>query len=91
MAGKNTSSYTAVDNTQSMYYRYFVFSAEEEAFRQKIHGENATFGEVSVKGTAKRYTSIVKDMADTKPDAIVLIQGDIRKIKYTPPIKKIPT
>lgn len=90
MAGKNTSSSTVVDKTRSMYYRYFVFSAEEEAFRQKIHGENASFGEVSVRGTAKRYTSIVKDMSETKPDAIVLIQGDIRKIKYTPPRKVIP-
>ena len=27
-------------NTNSMYYRYFIYSAEEEALRQKIHGKN---------------------------------------------------
>ena len=73
--------------TNSMYYRYFLYSAEEEALRQKIHGKNVSFGTVSVRGVPKRYTSIVTSMEDAKSDAIVLIKGDIRKIKYTTPTK----
>ena len=76
---KNTGS--------SMYYRYFLYSAEEEALRQKVHGKNVSFGTVSVRGVPKRYTSIVNSMTDAAPDAIVLIKGDIRKIKYTTPTK----
>lgn len=72
-------------NASSMYYRYFVYSAEEEALRQKVHGANATFGTVSVKGVPKRYTSIVRDPNEAKSDSIILIKGDIRKIKYIPP------
>ena len=78
-----------MNNASSMYLRYFVYSAEEEALKQKIHGANASFGTVSVKGVAKRYTSIVRDPSESKPDAIVLTKGDIRKIKYTPPEKNI--
>ena len=74
-------------NASSMYYRYFVYSAEEESLRQKVHGTNATYGTVSVRGVPKRYTSIVRDPSESKSDAIVLIKGDIRKIKYTPPQK----
>ena len=74
-----------VQNTSSMYFRYFVYSAEEEALKIKVHGDNATFGTVSVRGIPKRYTSIVRDPSESKPDAIVLIKGDIRTIKYTPP------
>lgn len=75
------------NTTNSMYYRYFLYSAEEEALRQKIHGKNVSFGTVSVRGVPKRYTSIVTSMEDAKSDAIVLIKGDIRKIKYTTPTK----
>lgn len=74
-------------STNSMYYRYFLYSAEEEALVQKIHGKNASFGTVSVRGVPKRYTSIVTSMEDAKSDAIVLVKGDIRKIKYTTPTK----
>ena len=73
--------------TNGMYYRYFVYSAEEETLRIKIHGENADFGTVSVSGVPKRYTSIVSSMDNAKPDAIIVHKGDIRKIKYTVPQK----
>ena len=49
-----------------------------------MHGPNAKFGTVTVNGVPKRYTSIVTDMKNAKSDAIVLISGDIRKIKYVP-------
>lgn len=71
----------------SMYYRYFMYSAEEESLKQKVHGSNAAFGTVSVRGVPKRYTSIVRDPSESKADAIVICKGDIRKIKYTPPQK----
>ena len=80
LMGNNTA------NT-GMYYRYFVFSSEEEALRQQIHGVNANFGTVIVRGVAKRYTSIVSDMKDAKSDAIIITKGEIRKIKYNPPQK----
>ena len=67
----------------SMYQRYFVYSAEEESLRIKIHGRNATFGTVIVNGVPKRYTSILSDISKAKPDAIVVTKGDIRKINYT--------
>lgn len=71
--------------TQSLYYRFFVYSSEEEKLRQKLYGNNASFGTVVVRGIPKRYTSILTNLNDAKPDAIVVIKGDIRKIKYTPP------
>lgn len=78
----------AVQNTtQSLYYRYFVYSSEEEALRIKLHGNNTSFGTVIVRGVPKRYTSIVADIKDTKPDAIIVAKGDIRKIQYTPPTR----
>jgi hypothetical protein len=74
-------------DVSSMYYRYFVYSAEEESLKEKVHGSNASFGTVSVRGVPKRYTSIVRHPSDAKSDSIILIQGDIRKIKYTAPQK----
>lgn len=73
--------------TQSLYYRYFVYSSEEEDLRQKLYGKNASFGTVVVRGIPKRYTSILTNLEDAKPDAIVVIKGDIRKIKYNPPTR----
>lgn len=73
------------NSTPSMYYRYFVYSAEEEALRQKVYGNNASFGTVIVRGIPKRYTSIVTDINNSKSDSIVVCKGDIRKIRYTPP------
>lgn len=76
----------AINSTpSSMYYRYFVYSAEEEALKQKIYGQNAEFGTVTVRGIPKRYTSILTDMKNSKADSIVVCKGDIRKIRYTSP------
>lgn len=72
---------------KSIYYRYFVYSAEEEDLRKRVHGENVSFGTVIVNGVAKRYTSIVTDPINTKSDALIICKGDIRKIKYTPPTR----
>lgn len=77
----------ANQNQQSMYFRYFIYSAEEEALKQKVHGINAQFGTVVVHGVPKRYTSIVTDLNNTKADSLIVCKGDIRKIKYNPPSK----
>ena len=65
---------------ESMYFRYFVYSAEEEELRIKAHGPNADFGTVP-----KKYTSIVASMENAKSDAIIVTKGNIKKIKYIPP------
>lgn len=75
----------SANTKNSLYYRYFVYSAEEEALKQKVNGPDTEFGTVSVRGVPKRYTSIVTDPANTKADAIVVWKGDIRKAKYTHP------
>lgn len=71
--------------TNSMYYRYFVHSMEEEDLRIKTFGPNVEFGTVIVNGIPKKYTSIVTSMDKAKSDAIIVTKGDIRKIKYTTP------
>ena len=73
---------------ESMYNRMFVYSATEEERRMKIHGKNASFGTVVCKGVHKRYTSIATSAENLPADALILIKGDIRKIRYTPPSRK---
>ena len=68
---------------ESMYNRMFVYSATEEERRMKIHGKNASFGTVVCKGVPKRYTSIANYKKKIKEDALILIKGDIRKIRYS--------
>lgn len=77
-----------MSNVPSMYYRYFMYSAEEETMLSKVHGANMKLGNVIVKGIPKQYTSIVTNPDDSKADAIVVTKGDIRKIKYTALTKK---
>ena len=76
-------------SNNSMYLRYFAYSAEEEARRMKIHGDDASFGTVIVKGVPKRYTSMTTSADNLPSDALIVTKGDIRKIKYTPPEKKV--
>ena len=71
--------------TNSLYFRYFVYSSEEESLRMKLYGNNAKFGTVVVRGISKRYTSILSDMSNARADAIIITKGDIRRIKYTAP------
>ena len=71
------------NNIPSMYYRYFIYSSEEEGMLRKVHGNSLKLGTVLVRGIPKQYTSIVTDPNDTRPDSVVITKGDIRKIKYT--------
>ena len=75
------------DQTKSLFYRYFIYSAEEEAIRKQIHGPSASFGEVIVNGIRKKYTSIVTDPKRSRPDGVVVAKGNIHKIRYTSPSK----
>ena len=75
------------NNIPSIYYRYFIYSADEESMLRKIHGNNLRLGSVVVRGVPKQYTSIVTDPNTSNPDSIVITKGDIRKLKYTPMTK----
>lgn len=72
-----------------LYTRHFIFSREQMELKKKIEQKTKTkveFGKVMVNGAQKVFTDIVKDKKDCKfSDAIVLISGDIRTIKYTEP------
>lgn len=72
-----------------LYYRYFLFSQEQKNMRLKVEsnlGKKVTFGTVVVNGVKKEYTDIVIDPNKSKfSDAVIVIQGDIRKIRYTEP------
>lgn len=69
----------------NMYYRYFVYSQEEEERKRRVSGPNTKLGDVIVRGVPKTYTSIVRDPKDAPADALIIAKGDIRKIKYTTP------
>lgn len=69
-----------------LYNRVFIFSQEQMKQKRKIEGKNTSFGTVIVNGVKKTYTDIVTDIKDVSfSDAQKLIEGDIRKIKYTEP------
>ena len=73
-----------MSNVPSMYERVFVYSAAEAERLRKIHGQNVTSGTVSVRGVLKEYTSIILDSKDMPADGVIILKGDIRRIKYTP-------
>ena len=68
------------------YDRIFIFSQEQMDLKKRVEGNRCKFGTVVVNGSKKIYTDIVKNMSRVQyGDAKVIIQGDIRKIKYFPP------
>jgi hypothetical protein len=71
----------------SMYNRYFMYSASDAARATRVYGKNTECGTVIVRGVPKPYTSIVTDPSSSATDAVVVTQGDIRKIKYTEPTR----
>ena len=55
--------------------------------KKKIEGKNAKFGTVVVKGSHKVYTEIIRRITPNLPsDYEIITSGDIRKIKYFPPV-----
>lgn len=70
-----------------IYERIFIFSKEQYKRKKEIEGKNAKFGTVIVKGSSKTYTEIVRKITPNLPsDYEIVTTGDIRKIKYFPPI-----
>lgn len=68
------------------YDRIFIFSQEQMDTKKRVEGPRSKFGTVIVGGSPKTYTDIVKSMSKVQyGDAKVIIQGDIRTIRYFPP------
>lgn len=70
-----------------IFNRIFIFSKEQMDRKIKIEGKNASFGKVIVKGSDKIYTEIVRKISPSLPsDYEIVTSGDIRHIKYFPPL-----
>ena len=70
-----------------IYNRIFIFSKEQMDKKKKIEGKNAKFGTVIVRGSSKVYTEIIRRITPSLPsDYEIITSGDIRKIKYFPPV-----
>ena len=71
----------------SEFYRVFVFSQQQldrfMEIEQKKTGRTPRTKSVIVNGLPKVYTEILKDAKNCRySDALILIDGDIRRIKY---------
>ena len=75
--------------SKDIYKRYFVFSKEHMDKKKAMDesmGKRSKFGTVVVNGVSKIYTDIVTNMDNCRyGDSILVIEGDIRKVKYTNP------
>lgn len=70
-----------------IYNRIFIFSKEQMNRKKQIEGKNAKFGTVIVRGSSKVYTEIIRKISPSLPsDYEIVTSGDIRKIKYFPPV-----
>lgn len=74
--------------TNNIYYRVFIFSQTQhdkliEIEKSRGVGE-PRFGTVIVRGSPKVYTAVLVSRDNIRyPDSKVLIEGDIRNIKFT--------
>ena len=74
-----------------IYKRYFMFSRQHLEEQKKMASKitidpSGVVGKVIVNGIMKQYTDIVSDPKTYNySDATVVIVGDMRTIKYTPP------
>jgi hypothetical protein len=74
--------------TNNIYYRVFIFSkTQQEKIIEIERAKGAAdpkFGTVIVNGSPKVYTAILVSRNNIRyPDSKVLIEGDIRSIKFT--------
>ena len=68
-------------------YKYFLYSATQLRDRTKIEkqiGRDFTPGEVVVGARRKIYTELSSTGKSQYSDAIIVAQGDISKMSYTP-------
>ena len=72
-----------------MYNRIFIYSAQQANALRDIYEKNGKkyhLGTVVANGSEKKYTAIIRNMAEVQySDAVKLIEGDIRHITYTSP------
>jgi hypothetical protein len=70
-----------------MYDRIFVYSLEQRKTKEEIAkrmNKRYSPGNVIIKGKAKPYTDIFRKIENCPyGDAVVVAQGDIRRINYT--------
>jgi hypothetical protein len=74
--------------TNNIYYRVFIFSQTQHDKIIEIEKSRGTveprFGTVIVRGSPKVYTAILVSRDNIRhPDSKVLIEGDVRNIKFT--------
>lgn len=72
-----------------MYYRIFVYSAEQKKEKDSIAakmGQKYIPGSLVIKGQKKLFTDIVLDINKFRySDARVVAEGDIRRVSFTAP------
>lgn len=75
----------------NIYERCFIYSREQYNRIMSVNkktGRKFAFGKVIINGIPKIYTDKLVSMDKAVfADSILLIKGDIRKIKYTEPIE----
>lgn len=74
--------------TNNIYYRVFIFSQTQHDKLVEIEkargASEPKFGTVIVRGSPKVYTAVLISRDNIRyPDSKVLIEGDIRNIKFT--------
>ena len=60
-----------------IYERTFIFSKEQMKRKQEIEGKNAKFGTVTVKGSSKIYTEIVRRITPNLPSDYEILITDL--------------
>ena len=72
-----------------MYYRYFVYSAEQKKLNEEIFKKaNKSYqpGSILIRGKHRLFTDILLDMKQSKySDSQIVAQGDIRSFTFTNP------
>lgn len=68
--------------------KYFLFSREQMEFMKNmeaVQGKRFRTGTVIVNGIRKQFTELSSSGVSRYSDAKIVAQGDISRIKYTPP------
>ena len=80
----------AANSSNSIFHRIWIYSKSEAQQMRKtskdLSSQEMTFGTVITEGgIAKPYTSIILKREDMAyPDSVIVAEGDIRKVHYTP-------
>ena len=80
----------ASNSNSSIFHRIWIYSKSEAEQMRKtskdLSSQEMAFGSVVTNGgVAKPYTSIVRKREDIAyTDSVIVAEGDIRKVHYTP-------